>query len=178
MGVAARRGKALRRGRGMTTETTMRGKLPPCRVTRWSYAFGAFLPYKSKCRVLEYSFTEQGLQGPLRTTGHVPGDAGETFFCELAVLRFELDAQVAAFEKGSGDKGTIGTCEGVEDYVARSGESFNERVEDADRLFGGMHFVAGIFPRLNVVERSGRLCGAAFGEDVGLLVTGTEEAGT
>jgi hypothetical protein len=33
------------------------------------------------------------------------GDTGKAFFCELAVLRFELDAEVTAVEEGGRDEG-------------------------------------------------------------------------
>lgn len=103
-------------------------------------------------------------------------DTGEAFFREVAVLRFELDAEVTAVEESGGNKGAAGTCKGVEDEIAGAGESFNKRVEDADGLLGGMHFVAGIFPGLNVVDGTGRFCGTAFCQDIGLFVAGAEEA--
>ena len=58
---------------------------------------------------------------------HVARDTGEAFFCELAVVRFELDAEVTAIEESGRDESAAGTCKGVEDEVAGAGESFNER---------------------------------------------------
>ncbi len=53
----------------------------------------------------------------------------------------------------------------------------DERFENADRFFGGMRSVAGVFPRPDIVERAAGLCGAALGENVSLLVTGVQKAG-
>ena len=55
---------------------------------------------------------------------HVARDTGETFFRELAVVRFKLDAEVTAFEESGRDESAAGTCKGVEDNVAGGERKF------------------------------------------------------
>ena len=96
--------------------------LPPCQ--RWTRGSEA-------CRSVPGS-------GQGSAAAHVACDTGEAFFRELAVVRFELDAEVAAFEECCCDESAAGPCKGIENHVAGAGESFNERGQDPDGLFGGM----------------------------------------
>ena len=68
-----------------------------------------------------------GSAGQGRAGVHVARDTGKAFFRELAVVRFELDAEITAVEEGGRDERAAGTCKGVEDNVAGTGEGFNER---------------------------------------------------
>ena len=74
----------------------------------------------------------------------------------------ELNTDETAVELLGGGEGRAGTAEGVEDRIARSGESLDQGPENPDRFLGRMEAVPGIGPVDHVGRRRRRGCGVAF----------------
>lgn len=105
------------------------------------------------------------------TLTEVARDALKTLAGESAVFVFQFNSEIAPTEKRGGNASAARAGKRIEHEIAGTREAFDERRQDADGLFGRMDFVAGIFPRLHVIERLRRLGGIAFDEHVSLLVT-------
>ena len=84
---------------------------------------------------------------------------GQTALDELAVIRFQLDAEYSRPERG-GDESAPGTGEGIEDDLAGLRKNLDERL---DGLRGRMAAIAGVDPRLHIGQRFGEKRGTGAG---------------